>query len=149
MILRKISVLIQTLFMSLLALKSSDSDSGSDFESDLEFFSDSDSDTDSASDYESDSELFWITLWTCLWFFLFRLQIINSRLSFSAGYYSAPNFFLQFNEFELYWGVVFLLWSVQTFSWFLKSNSSSDFGHAEIGKGAKKRVVLRCEIFSL
>ena len=29
----------------------------------------------------------------------------------------------------------------------LKSNSSSDFGHAEKGSGEKKRVVLRREIF--
>ena len=35
--------------------------------------------------------------------------IINSRLIFSAGYYSAPIFFLQFKEFELYWGAVFFL----------------------------------------
>ena len=39
--------------------------------------------------------------------------------------------------------------SVHTFSWFLKSNWSGDFGHAETGNGAKKRVVLRREIFSL
>ena len=31
----------------------------------------------------------------------------------------------------------------------LKSNWSSDFGHAETGNGAKKRVVLRREFFSL
>ena len=55
----------------------------------------------------------------------------------------------QFKEFELYWGAVFFLWSVLTFSWFLKSNWSSDFGHAETGNGAKKRVVLRREFFSL
>ena len=72
-------------------------------------------------------------------------MIINSRLSFSAGYYSAPNF-LQFKEFELYWGAVFLR-SGHTFSWFLKSNWSSDFGHAETGRGAKKWVVLRRDFF--
>ena len=55
--------------------------------------------------------------------------------------------FLQFEEFELYWGAVFFLRSVQTFSSFLKSNWSSDFGHAETGNGAKKRVVLRREFF--
>ena len=38
---------------------------------------------------------------------------------------------------------------VHSFSRFLKSNWSSDFGHAETGSGAKKRVVLRREIFSL
>ena len=32
---------------------------------------------------------------------------------------------------------------------FLKSNWSSDFGHAETVNGAKKRVVLRREFFSL
>ena len=36
---------------------------------------------------------------------------------------------------------------VHTFSWFLKSNWSSDFGHAETGNGAKKRVVLGREFF--
>ena len=40
---------------------------------------------------------------------------------------------------------VFFLRSVHTFSWFLKSNWSGDFGHAETGNGAKKRVVLRRE----
>ena len=55
--------------------------------------------------------------------------------------------FLQFKEFELYWGAVFFLRSVHTFSRFLKSNLSSDFGHAETGSGAKKRVILRRDIF--
>ena len=77
------------------------------------------------------------------------LAVFNRRLSFSAGYYSAPIFVcLQFKEFELYWGAVFFfLRSVHTFSWFLKSNWSSDFGHAETGNGAKKRVVLLREFF--
>ena len=57
--------------------------------------------------------------------------------------------FLQFKEFELYWGAVFFLGSVHTFSWFLKSNWSGDFGHAKTGNGVKKRVVLRREFFSL
>ena len=38
--------------------------------------------------------------------------------------------------------------SVHTFSWFLKSNWSSDFGHAET-EWSEKRVVLRREMFSL
>ena len=42
-----------------------------------------------------------------------------------------------------------ILSSVHTISWFSKSNWSSDFGHAETGNGAKKRVVLRDEIFPL
>ena len=41
------------------------------------------------------------------------------------------------------------LWSVHTFSWFLKSNWSSDFGHVETRNGAKEEVVLRREIFLL
>ena len=77
-------------------------------------------------------------------FYSYRCLIAAS--SILGGYYSAPNF-LQFKEFELYWGAVFFLRSVHTFSWFLKSNWSSDFGHAETGNGAKKRVVLRREIF--
>ena len=41
-----------------------------------------------------------------------------------------------------------LSFSVHTFLWFLKSNWSSDFGHAETGSGAKrKRVVLPRELF--
>ena len=56
--------------------------------------------------------------------------------------------FLQFKDFELFWGAVFLR-IVYAFSCFLKSNWSSDFGHAETGSGAKKRVVLRSEIFAL
>ena len=82
--------------------------------------------------------------------------VINSRLSFSAGYYTIlsqqaiiqffHSYFLQFKEFELYWGAVFLRF-VHTFSWFLKSNCSSDFGHAETGSEPKKRVVLRCDFF--
>ena len=38
-------------------------------------------------------------------FNIFRLLLITA-LIFSAGYYSAP-IFLQFKEFELYWGAVF------------------------------------------
>ena len=37
--------------------------------------------------------------------------LLIAALIFSAGYYSAPIFFkefLQFKEFELYWGAVFL-----------------------------------------
>ena len=45
----------------------------------------------------------------------------------------------------MYWGAVFFLRSVHTFSWFLKSNWSSDFGHAEIGSGAKKWVKVEWE----
>ena len=33
--------------------------------------------------------------------------MFNSRLSFSAGFYSSP-IFVQFKEFELFWGAVFL-----------------------------------------
>ena len=38
--------------------------------------------------------------------------------------------------------------SVHTFSRFLKSNWSSNFDHAETGSGAKKELVLRCEVFT-
>ena len=69
--------------------------------------------------------------------------IVRSRSSF---------LFSQWKLFELYvrtCPAMFFLRSVHSFSWFLKSNWSSDFGHAETGNGAKKRVVLRGEIFSL
>ena len=46
-------------------------------------------------------------------------------------------------------GMLSFLRFIHTFSLFLKSNWSSDFGHAETGSGAKKRVVLRREIFAL
>ena len=55
--------------------------------------------------------------------------------------------FLLFKEFELCWGAVCFLRSVHTLSWFLKSNWCGDFGRAETGSGAEKRVVLRREIF--
>ena len=47
--------------------------------------------------------------------------LLIAALILSAGYYSAPIFynsknFLQFKEFELYWGAVFFLRSVHTFS---------------------------------
>ena len=41
----------------------------------------------------------------------------------------------------------YVLRSVHTFSWFLKSNWYSHSGHAETGSGAKKREVLRREFF--
>ena len=44
---------------------------------------------------------------------------------------------------------MFFLRSVHTFSRFLKSNWSRDFGQAERVSGAKKRVVLRQEILKL
>ena len=49
-------------------------------------------------------------------------------------------------------GALFFLRSVHTFSWFLKSNCSSDFGHAETGSGAKKRfcgVKIFCSNFKV
>ena len=69
--------------------------------------------------------------------------IVRSRSSF---------LFSQWKFFELYvrtCPAMFFLRSVHTFSWFLKSNWSGDFGHAETGSGAQKRVVLLREIFSL
>ena len=56
----------------------------------------------------------------------YRDQWVQSRLisgnrfliaasSIPGGYYSAPNFFLQFKEFELYWGAVFFLRCIHTF----------------------------------
>ena len=69
--------------------------------------------------------------------------IVLSRSSF---------LYSQWKFFELYvrtFPAMFFLRSVHTFSWFLKSNWSSDFGHAETENGAKKRVALRREIFSL
>ena len=47
------------------------------------------------------------------------------------------DFFLHFKGIELYWGAVFFSRSVQRFSLFLKSNWSSDFGHAETRNGER------------
>ena len=57
--------------------------------------------------------------------------------------------FLRFEEFEYYWGPFYLFTHTHTFSWFLMSNSSDDFGRAKTGTGAKKQVVLQREILSL
>ena len=38
-----------------------------------------------------------------------RASLLIAAPNFSAGYYSAPNFFLHFKEFELYWGAVFFM----------------------------------------
>ena len=43
--------------------------------------------------------------------------LLIAALIFSAVYYSAPNFFLQFKEFELYWGAVFLLFKEFELYW--------------------------------
>ena len=67
-------------------------------------------------------------------------SVINSFLSFSAGYYSAP-FTIQ--RISIVLGRCLFLRSVHTFSLFLKSNWSSDSGQNETGNGANKRVVLR------
>ena len=68
--------------------------------------------------------------WTKTWKSLARPHSLSliAALIFSAGYYSAPTFlqfkefelywgavFLQFKEIELYWGAVFFLRSVHTF----------------------------------
>ena len=56
---------------------------------------------------------------------------------------------LLFFKFQRNWIVLrrcLFLRSFHTFSWFLEPNWSSDFGHAETGSGAEKRVVLRREI---
>ena len=54
-----------------------------------------------------------------------------------------------FESFPEFFRLCFFLRSVHTFSWLLKSNWSSDFGHAETGNGTKKRAVLRRELFLL
>ena len=87
---------------------------------------------------------FFSFFWSCF----FRNSFYNSlivRSMFSC-------LFSQLNFFELYVRnclAMFFLKCVHTFSWFLKSNWSGGFGHAETGSGVKKRVVLRREFFSL
>ena len=77
-----------------------------------------------------------------------NVQCLIAALIFSAGYYSAPIFHNSKN-LNCIGALSIFLRSVHTFSWFLESNWSGDFGHAETGSEAKKRVVLRREFFSL
>ena len=72
---------------------------------------------------------------------LFTIVVHNSCLVLNTG-----NFLLRVVSGIL---PAIILRSVHTFSWFLKSNCSSDFSHAETGNGAKKRVVWRREFFLL
>ena len=68
-----------------------------------------------------------------------RLCFLIVVSAIPGGYCCAPNFFLQFKEFELYWGAVFSLRCVHTFSWFLSQiGVVIFFGHAETGSGAPK-----------
>ena len=70
---------------------------------------------------------------------LWRFRVDNSWSSWLV--ITMGNFFLRFVSGIL--PAMFFLISVHTFSWFLKPYLSSDFGHAETGSGAKKRVVSR------
>ena len=65
-------------------------------------------------------------------------ELLIATLSFSAGYYSVPIFYNSKSSN-----------CIGALSFFkdVKSNCSDDFGHAEKRSGAKKRVVLRLEIF--
>ena len=65
--------------------------------------------------------------------------------TFELYFRTCPAIFLQLNEFEFYWGAVFS----HIFMIFELSIWRSVFGHAKTGSGAKKRVVLRPEIFSI
>ena len=76
---------------------------------------------------------------------LSRSRLLNSCSSLLV--ITMGNFFLRVVSGIL--PAVFFLRSVHTFFCFLKSNWSGDFGHAETGNGAKKRVVLRSEFVSL
>ena len=76
-----------------------------------------------------------------------KLFFVNSRRQPLNGYYLGALLFNNLKELNCIGGAV--LSFVETFSWFLKSNWSSDFGHAETRSGEKKRVVLRREMSSL
>ena len=65
---------------------------------------------------------------------LWRFRVYNSCSSCSL--ISVGNFLLRVVSGIL--PSMFFLRSVNTFSWFLKSNWTSDFGHVETGNGAKK-----------
>ena len=73
-------------------------------------------------------------------FFNSRTAIAGSIIGLLLVFYNSKNL-------NCIGALSFFLRSVHIFSWFLKSNWSSDFGHAETGNWAKKRVVLRREIF--
>ena len=70
---------------------------------------------------------------------IYVIAIINIRLSFSAGYRSAIFFYNSKNLNCI--GALSVLKICSHIFMFLKSNWSRDFGHAETGSGAKKRVV--------
>ena len=74
-------------------------------------------------------------------------MFINSRRQPLNGYYLGALLFA-IQRIRIVLGRSFLR-SVHTFSLFLKSNCSSDFGHAETGSGAKKRVVSDVDFFAL
>ena len=90
-------------------------------------------------------------------FFLFRvnnLSILSSHLINSCGAIAEAIFglilvFINQRIWIVLGRCLFRLRSVHTFSWFLKSHWSSNFGGAETGSGAEKRVGLRREIFLL
>ena len=79
----------------------------------------------------------------------FRNIIFNSRTAIAGAIIGLLLVFYNSKNLNCIGALSFFLRSVHTFSWFLKSNWSSDFGHAETGNGAKMWVVLRREIFSL
>ena len=75
--------------------------------------------------------------------------MFNSRTAIAGAIIGLLLVFYNSKNLNCIGALSFFLSSVHTFSGFLKSNWSSDFGHAETGSGAKKQVVLRREIFSL
>ena len=87
--------------------------------------------------------------WLCLW------KLINSRTAIAGAiiglllvFYNSKNL-ITIQRIWIVLGRCLFLRLVHKFSWFLKSNWSSDFGHAEAGSGAKDRVLLPREFFSL
>ena len=77
------------------------------------------------------------TFWVCL---------MNSQRKPLNGYYLGALLFT-IQRIWIVLGRCLFLSSVHTFSWFLKSNWSSGFGHAETGGGAKRRVFCGVNFF--
>ena len=88
-------------------------------------------------------EIYFVIGCSCKFFRCFLIAIISlSTAIIWVFFYNSKNL-------NCIGALSFSLRSVYTFSWFLKSNWRSDFGHAKTGSGAKERMVLRREMFSL
>ena len=100
-------------------------------------------------DYYSFEALSWAELYcgALVFYNSKNLNCIGALSFYGAKMSIGEVLFIIIQRIWIVLGRCLFLISVHTFSWFLKSNLSSDFGDAETGSGAKKRVVLGRDIF--